>query len=214
MGFFGGGGGLAVIDLATNVTGVLPAANGGTGGTSGGGVPDLPTLLWSPCALAKAGPSTDTVDETHGLKFRNLVAMTVTGVRIFTGASGNGKTFKVTLRDHGGTALATKTATGSGNNVTQEILFDSPVNIAAVDQNASQTYRITVYSNTAGSKYNVYALGAPGSGMTGASGAPITWVWAKDLVFDNHWLWGSGDVNPTNTIANVIYALEPIMTRT
>ncbi len=159
-------------------------------------------LSLSPVDGALTCSSTAALGETHGFRFFNYAERTVLGVRVFTGASGNTKSFKVQLWDAAGSSLASATAVSSSNNEDLSILFSSPVVIGGLTS-ATNYYQISTY--TAG--YCVYLTGACGSNFPPSTGLPF--LIAPNVLFKT-WSYNAGDGCPTNAITSECYAIEPI----
>jgi hypothetical protein len=159
-------------------------------------------LLLSPVDGALTCSSTAAVNETHGFRFFNYRPMTVAGVRLFSGASGSGKTFKVQLWNAAGTSLANASAVSSANNEDLTILFASPVAIGAMTS-ATDYYQISTFT----SSYCAYLVGAMASNWPASTAAPF--IIAPNLLFKT-WTYITGDACPTSVITTECYPIEPV----
>lgn len=168
-------------------------------------------LMASPADACVAVPNTFAWDETHGMRFYNHVAVTCSGVRFATGPAGLGKTFKVTLWDSAGVALATKAGViGAGNNVAQNALFDAAVTLPA-GLATGQRYSVSVKCTSAA--YVVLANMTMGT-TPGVGSWPNVNSWPFVMmpgVLFTQFCWIAGDAYPSTDTTAYLSSAEPIL---
>jgi hypothetical protein len=182
------------------------AANAAEWQAPGGGGDALPNLLLSIAQGAKACGTVTAANETHGYRFINYAPMTVSGVRIFTGSAGIGKTFKCQLWDLAGSAIATASHVGVANNAIVDVLFAAPVAIPAITTSGT-FHMVSVWAGA----YSVFLNAAPGTVWPPVAAWPFSI--ARDVLF-KVFSWAGPDAWPGTAITSELYAFEPIMVRT
>ena len=159
------------------------------------------TSIWkSPPSLPDENPAPDANGVELGVKFRSLVAGTITGIRFFKG-DGNTGTHVGHLWSSTGTLLATATFTGETASGWQQVNFASPVAITAGTTYVASYFApngnyAATNSYFSGSGVNSWPLRALADGEDGPNGL---------------YLYGS-DAFPTNSYLGTNYWVDVVFT--
>ncbi len=173
---------LGSVDLTTDVTGTLPAANGGTGVTAlssldaaslGAGASSDGQVLTSDGAGGAAWEATATEigiacsDETTDLAaaigvatFRMPYAMTLTGIRASVTTAPVGSTIIVDVNESGSTILSTKLSIDASEKTSETAATAAVISDSALADDAEITVDIDqVGSTTAGAGLKIWLIG-------------------------------------------------------
>jgi methionine-rich copper-binding protein CopC len=160
-----------------------------------------PYSIWSASAAPGTASDPDSSSTELGVKFRSDVAGYVTGVRFYKGSTNTG-THVGSLWSSTGTLLAQATFTGETATGWQQVLFSSPVAIAANTTyvasyhapNGHYAEDDNFFASTGVDNYPLHALAA---GVDGPNGV---------------YAYGSGSVFPSNDYLSANYWVDVVFT--
>ena len=156
--------------------------------------------IWNSAAVPSVAADPDTGAVELGVRFSSDVNGAITGIRFYKGSTNTG-THTGSLWSNTGTLLATATFAGETTSGWQQVLFSTPVNIAANTIYVA-SYHTTVghysvdqnYFTTAG--VDNVPLHAPADGVSGANGV---------------YVYGTGGVFPANTFQGSNYWVDVVL---
>ena len=157
--------------------------------------------IWSSTTVPGTPDGGDATSVEVGVKFSSAVAGEVTGIRFYKAASNTG-THTGTLWSSTGTLLATATFTAETTTGWQEVLFSTPVSIAA-----NTTYVASYYTPV-----GHYAFA--GNYFTGDinNGSPLTTLASTPAQPNGVYRYGGGGLFPTNTYNSTNYWVDVAFT--